>query len=215
MSGAVGDTECGRRVIVHAVRDRREIRGGGEDLVGKSAVEARAGDAVPDRAALATGTQCDYLPGELTTGNERRRYGDLVLAADQQDIREIHGRGAHPYSCLPLSGHGYGPLLDSQDVRCPVLRTDNRTDGYFPCHTGSRFSMNAIAPSLASALANTTPCQCRNRSAALPGSVTDNRTSSLHAATPNGPLAAIRSANAIAVSSTWSAGVTALNRPIS
>ena len=82
-----------------------------------------------------------------------------------------------------------------------------------PFHTGSRFSMNAVAPSLASSLPNTLGCHSVASSRALARSVDAVRTSSLVARRASGPLRAMRSARDRAASSTSAGRTTWLISP--
>ena len=77
-----------------------------------------------------------------------------------------------------------------------------RVVGQRPFHTGSRFSINAVAPSFASSLPNTFGCHSAARVRARSRSVDAVRTSSFVARSASGPLRAMRSASAAAASST-------------
>ena len=82
-----------------------------------------------------------------------------------------------------------------------------------PFHTGSRFSMKAVAPSLASSLPNTLGCHSAASTLARSRSVDAVRTICLVACSASGPFRAIRSARATAASSTSAGWTTWLIRP--
>ena len=147
---------------VDAVGDRSERRPRRPPPPRRTRRPVRAAEhAVADRRATSTSVgDLDDLAGELAAGHERRRHRDLVLAGDEQHVGEVH-RGGVRRAPAPARAERRRRRRPRPRRRraAPRTGTPRRARSVGPRHTGGRFSTNAVAPSLASSLANTVRLQ--------------------------------------------------------
>lgn len=122
-AGLVPDVQGGRLGVVEGVRGGQEGARGGGHVLGEPAV-GQAG--VGDDAAAVLG-----LAADLDAGGEGEGRPDLVLAADEERVGEVHVRREHPEPHLALAGHRFGYLLEAHRLTGLTGRV------YSPClHPG-------------------------------------------------------------------------------
>ena len=198
--------------------------GADHHLLGEGAGDGRPHDPVAHGDVTHAVRHLRHHAGELAAGHERRRDRELVLVRHQQHVGEVHGRGldAHPH--LPRPDRRDGQVVDLHDLGWARHRqTAAHVSG---SGAGGGGAING--PSTRAGASRRRPGRppgrprWRRRPSATrqtcPGPVgaaAASRTSSFEAATPSGPLAAMRSARARAASRTSSGGTTLLTSPSS
>lgn len=111
---AVGHAERGGRVEVHALRDRQHVIARHRDLFGKAAPAGQRHDPVTDFEVADFFAHVTDHACRFATRREREGRLELVLALDNQGVREVDPGGMHVQQDFVLLDRRAGDLFQHQ-----------------------------------------------------------------------------------------------------
>ncbi len=112
--GAISHAERGGRIEIHRRRNRQHVVAGHRDLFGETAPAGQGHDPVADLEVADLFPDFANHARRFTTRREREGRLELVLALDDQRVREIDPGGVHVQQDFILLGDRTGDVFQHQ-----------------------------------------------------------------------------------------------------